>query len=410
MNGRDPAFESWIDRARAVPIEICAERGGFVPGKGQARGIERSGACPVCGGRDRFAINLRKRTWNCRGCGQGGREGLGIIMHGLRVGFLEACEVALGEPPPKPDRAADPAARAARDARLAEIEAARMARETAAAAAERDFREEARWEGRKLWLRRAAFAGSPAEAYLRGRAILIPPQGLRLGFLPDLPLWGARPGPDGRPVVLHRGPAMLAPIVGPDGRQLGTHRTWIDPTRPGAKVMLTDPETGEDVPAKKVLGLVKGGHIELIGQPAPVRMVAGEGIETVLSVWTAWARTADARLDGCAFRASVSLGNLAGAAAAGDRVAHPTRRRTDKLGRSFAVKVPGATPDLAEPAMAVPDSVRELILLGDGDSDRFETDLKLRRAAARHRRPGRRIAIAWADDGKDFNDMLRGAE
>ena len=29
-------------------------------------------ACPICGGSDRFAINIAKRKFNCRGCGKGG--------------------------------------------------------------------------------------------------------------------------------------------------------------------------------------------------------------------------------------------------------------------------------------------------------------------------------------------------
>lgn len=405
MKSDDPEFEAWLDRARATPIEVCAERAGFVPGRGRGRGIERTGACPVCGGTDRFAVNVRKRTWNCRGCGRGGRDGLGILMHCLGVRFVEACEVATGEPPPKGERQGDPAARAKR---LAEIEAERARREADQAALERDFREEERARARRLWLSRLPFEGSPAEDYLRARGLRIPPGRLRLGFAADLPLYAGRPGADGRPVELYRGPALLAPIVGPDGRFLGVHRTWFDPTRPGAKVMIVDPETGEESPAKKVLGLVRGGHIDLAGPAEPERLVAGEGIETVLSVETAFALRGDPRLEGTLFRSAVSLGNLAGRAAEGDRVAHPTRTRTDKLGRVFKVRVPGATPDPDDLAMSVPESVRELVLLGDGDSDRFETDLKLKRAAARHRRPGRRIVIAWAADGMDFNDMLRG--
>jgi hypothetical protein len=35
-------------------------------------GGEWIGPCPVCGGKDRFAINPSKGLWNCRGCGRGG--------------------------------------------------------------------------------------------------------------------------------------------------------------------------------------------------------------------------------------------------------------------------------------------------------------------------------------------------
>ena len=33
---------------------------------------ELAGPCPRCGGTDRFAINVQKNVWNCRGCGKGG--------------------------------------------------------------------------------------------------------------------------------------------------------------------------------------------------------------------------------------------------------------------------------------------------------------------------------------------------
>jgi hypothetical protein len=52
-----------IERARFVPIEGEIARRGI-----RLRGtIERVGPCPVCGGRDRFSINTKKRVWNCRG-------------------------------------------------------------------------------------------------------------------------------------------------------------------------------------------------------------------------------------------------------------------------------------------------------------------------------------------------------
>ena len=47
--------------------------------------VERVGPCPNCGGHDRFAINIRKQVWNCRGCHKGGdRIALGSIPRRLR--------------------------------------------------------------------------------------------------------------------------------------------------------------------------------------------------------------------------------------------------------------------------------------------------------------------------------------
>ena len=47
----------------------------------RASGTERAGPCPVCGGHDRFAINVKKQTWNCRGCGKGGGDAISLAMH-----------------------------------------------------------------------------------------------------------------------------------------------------------------------------------------------------------------------------------------------------------------------------------------------------------------------------------------
>ena len=57
-----------LEEARAVRIEDeVARRGIKLRG-----GNERSGPCPACGGDDRFAINIKKQLWNCRGCQHGG--------------------------------------------------------------------------------------------------------------------------------------------------------------------------------------------------------------------------------------------------------------------------------------------------------------------------------------------------
>ena len=43
-------------------------------------GYEWIGPCPLCGGRDRFSINLRKQVFNCRGCGVGG-DVIDLVQH-----------------------------------------------------------------------------------------------------------------------------------------------------------------------------------------------------------------------------------------------------------------------------------------------------------------------------------------
>jgi hypothetical protein len=89
--------KAWIERARAVPIEQVTERRGI---KLTKRGKEQEGACPVCGGNDRFSINPEENVWNCRGCQKGGNP-IDLEMHLNGGDFNAAVERLTGEPPPK---------------------------------------------------------------------------------------------------------------------------------------------------------------------------------------------------------------------------------------------------------------------------------------------------------------------
>jgi hypothetical protein len=60
--GMIPATD--IERARSVRIEDEIARRGITL---KPEGAERIGPCPVCGGRNRFSINIRKQVFNCRG-------------------------------------------------------------------------------------------------------------------------------------------------------------------------------------------------------------------------------------------------------------------------------------------------------------------------------------------------------
>ena len=135
---------------------------------------------------------------------------------------------------------------------------------------------------RRLWRRCRPVEGSHAEAYLHARAIghcRFP----ALRFHPDL---------------LHRDdtgarrlPALVAAVTGhpcdaSDGAIDGVQRTWLDPGRP-AKADLARP--------RKALGRVHGRAVRFgalhfdgmrLGAPGAT-LLAGEGIETVLSLVTA---------------------------------------------------------------------------------------------------------------------------
>jgi hypothetical protein len=81
-----------IDRARSVPVEnVIAERGIRLRGT-----VDRSGACPRCGGHDRFSINVRKQVFLCRGCDAKG-DVIALVQLIDGYDFREAVECLTGE-------------------------------------------------------------------------------------------------------------------------------------------------------------------------------------------------------------------------------------------------------------------------------------------------------------------------
>ncbi|WP_374307203.1 DNA primase [Methylocella sp.] len=407
-------LDDWIGRARAVGVRAELERRGLWT---KALIGDRGAPCPGCGGRDRFAVNVRKDVWVCRASSSGG-DAIALAQHIDGSDFLAACETVLGEP--RPDgRALSDAEKRDFAARAERMRREEERRRTDAAASQARFRERERKSAHEIWSKALPLAGTQAEAYLALRGLVAPP-GARLRYEPEAPLWDRPPEHGGR--VLHRGPAMVAAIEGPDGRFAGVHRTWIDLSQPGGKALVADPKTGELAPAKKVRGSVRGGSILLrpaclhVGFPgdwfAPTRLFLGEGNETTLAVFCALEAAGSTLLERAEFRAAVSLGNLAGRAAG--RVRHPTLTRPDKNGVARPVFVPSAEPaeDDGDPVIPVPASVRELWLLGDGDSEPVFTRLALERAARRFMRARpefEAVRLAMAKPGRDFNDMWRAA-
>ena len=126
-------------------------------------------------------------------------------------------------------------------------------------------REEA---ARRLWRRCRPIDGTHAEAYLHARAIgycRFP----ALRFHPDL----IHRGDNG----IHRLPALVAAVTGNDGPVEGVQRTWLDPKQPG-KADLVRP--------RKALGRLHGRAVRIGGSASGATLLAGEGIETVLSLVT----------------------------------------------------------------------------------------------------------------------------
>ncbi len=80
-----------IDSAK-IPIETeIARRGIKLIGRSDC-----VGPCPVCGGRDRFSINVKKQVFNCRGCGRGG-DVIALVQHLDGVDFKTAVQTLAGD-------------------------------------------------------------------------------------------------------------------------------------------------------------------------------------------------------------------------------------------------------------------------------------------------------------------------
>ena len=122
---------------------------------------------------------------------------------------------------------------------------------------------------RRLWRSCQPIDGTHSEAYLHARAIghcRFP----ALRFHPDLIHRGYK--------SINRLPALVAAVTGDDGAIEGVQRTWLDPKRP-AKADFVRP--------RKALRRLYGRAVRFGGSASGATLLAGEGIETMLSLVTA---------------------------------------------------------------------------------------------------------------------------
>ena len=363
-----------LEEARAIPIEEVVAR---LDLQGLRRtGAEMVGPCPACGGTDRFGVNPRLGVYNCRTCGGG--DGLALVRLALGCDFASALSWLCGE-------AAAPVDPELERRRRGE----RLRREAARSREAAQYRAQAIERAVAIWRFGRDAAGTPVQRYLELRGVGPDriggmPEALR--YHPDLPYRHRPKGGDW--ITVHRGPAMLAGILAPDGSLIGVHRTWLDLESENGKVVLE--HAGEALPAKKVEGSKKGGAIRLLG-PLALRdactIVVGEGIETTLS-----AAVPDT-FRGAAFWSGVDLGNLSGRLLSGPGLRYAGR------------------PDMNDAdAWLPPPWIERLVFIADGDSEPRATlsrlQAGLRRAAAHV--PGLRIELAHPGEGRDLNDVLRG--
>ena len=127
---------------------------------------------------------------------------------------------------------------------------------------------------RNLWDRCGPMDSTHAEAYLKARGIHRC-RFAALRFHPCLP-FKSDAG------AWRRFPALVAAVTGDDGALEGVHRSWLDPRQPRL-ARVSRP--------RKALGRIHGLAVRF-GEPhTATTLLVGEGIETVLSLVTAWPDT-----------------------------------------------------------------------------------------------------------------------
>lgn len=383
--------DEWIERAKSVSIiNLAIEYGADLkPGSRQLSAREHSGPCLVCGGKDRFSINTYKNVFNCRGCGLGGGPvTLACHVHGWEF-RVAVCDIVGEQDPASTPENTKPS-------RKQPIKSASQQWPDNG----NQYRMRSRRSAYELW-KRGEKKHYLVDAYFKVRGLKLTDDILskfrvieRLEYLHfNKDLGGSK--------VIYIGPAILAPIVGPDGKFIGLHRSWIDLYRPKGKAVIIDDETGEYLVSKKVLGSQKGGHIVLRDDGITQNICLAEGYESLLSY--------DALHDikDYALWSAVNLGNLCGRSA--HKVMHPTRKITTRNGHLRSVKVGDPKADLTDhKALILPERFKKSIIASDFDGDVFDVKCKRLRAVERHTKLGASDDRFVRDDpapfGRDWND------
>jgi CHC2-type zinc finger protein/Toprim domain-containing protein len=230
----------FVDIAKATPIETeVARRGGL----GLKRmGAELIGACPQCGGRDRFAVSIRKQILLCRGCGRSG-DVIAFVQHVDQCDFKEAVRILAGDE----TRPVAPVAKQAQPS----------AKPTEAKEKESD--QEKTERALRIWDDASEVNGTLAETYLRRRGLELPEDDEALRFFSPCPFGDTRY------------PALIALF-----RNIHT-----DEPKAILRTALT---SGGFLIGKRMLGRVGGCAVKLdpdgnVGQG----LVIGEGVETCLA-------------------------------------------------------------------------------------------------------------------------------
>lgn len=379
-----PLVDDFIERSRLVGLGEYASSLGL---KCSPAG-DVSQPCPVCGGKDRFSINLSKGAWNCRGCAKGGRDALSLSGHisgfddlSSRSAFLEACSAVLGEPVPDGGQVLTDAEREELAKRREAQKQAALKAQQSRQRSENTYRKKAIERALSIWNRaEPCRIKSDVHKYLFNRCGLSIDELQKLTWLRsgvDMPFYDdSKP-----PQKIHSGTCMVWPYVEQDGSIIGCHQTFIDLSSESTnyKVSLFN-AAGKSQAAKKIHGSKKGNLIPIAGLPDAPRWCGGEGIENTIAI----ARLEGFREDTFYFAAG-TLGNLAGPAATKGRFKHPTLTKADANGKEKPVFIqsPDPHPEKLEDGFWLLQSCKELCFICDGDSEEIATASAMVRACAR---------------------------
>lgn len=231
-----------IEAAKAVAIDGELARRGV---KLKRFGRELVGACPACGGVDRFGVNTQKGIWNCRGCARGG-DVIDLVRHLDGTSFAAAVETLTGQ-------------------KLHPAPAVKSMPKI-----DDDYEQRQRAKAAWLWSQRRPIAGSIAETYLHARGYGGPlPR--TLGFLP--------PRADGQ----H--PAMIAAFAQVDESEPGALGEPEDVRAVHLTLLLPDGSGKAAVaPNKLTIASPAGTPIVLAPMNDLLGLAITEGIEDGLSV------------------------------------------------------------------------------------------------------------------------------
>jgi phage/plasmid primase-like uncharacterized protein len=221
-----------IDLAKATRVEDeVARRGGLDL---KRFGTELVGPCPQCGGRDRFAVSVRKQVFLCRGCGRSG-DVIAMVQHLDACTFPEAIRTLIGAE----RKPAAPVAKPTDSIEKLDEHNAKLAL--------------------RLWDDASEIRGTIAEAYLARRGLEPPDGDDVLRYFGGCPFDGSRYPcllSRYRNISTNRPQAIGRVALGPNGIKIG--RLTLGPTK-GAAVKVDCDENIEHT------------------------LVIGEGLETTLA-------------------------------------------------------------------------------------------------------------------------------